>query len=55
MQGWSFNGGYGSPACYAVRVWTNLRVFWVTQYDGATCLDSARRNPSDEMPDMPGG
>lgn len=55
MNGWSFYGGYGAPDCYAVRVWTNQRVIWVTQYDGATGLDSAPRNPSNFMPDMPGG
>lgn len=55
MEGWSFNGGYGAPMCYAIRAWTNKRVYWVTQYDGATCLDSALRDPTDEMPDMPGG
>lgn len=55
MKGWSFNGGYGSPECYAVNVWTNQRLFWVTQYDGMTWLDSAPRNPTAYIPDMPGG
>lgn len=55
MQDWSFYGGYGAPDCYAVYIWTNLRVIWVTQYDGSTELDSAPRNPQNIMPDMPGG
>jgi hypothetical protein len=55
MQGWTFNCGYGAPECYAIRLWTNKRVIWVTQYDGATWLDSAYRNPTDHVPDMPGG
>jgi len=55
MKGWSFNNGYGAPECYAVRIWTNLRVFWVTQYDGATQLNNTLRNPVDCVPDMPGG
>jgi len=55
MSGWSFDGGYGAPNCYAVTVWTNRRVIWVTQYDGSTCLDSARRNPENYWPSMPGG
>lgn len=55
MQSWSFNGGYGSPECYATYIWTNKRILWVTQYDGSTCLDSAPRNPVDCIPDMPGG
>lgn len=55
MQGWTFYSGYGSPECYAVRIWTNKRVIWVTQYDGSTTLDSAYINPTDHIPDMPGG
>ena len=55
MKGWSFHGGFGSPKCYAVNVWTNKRVCWVTQYDGSTWLDSAPRNPTAHIPDMPGG
>ena len=55
MDGWSFYTGYGAPECYAVYIWTNKRIFWVTQYDGATGLCSAPRHPIDTMPDMPGG
>lgn len=55
MEGWSFNGGFGAPDCYAAYIWTNKRVLWVTQYDGATRLDSAPRNPCNCIPDMPGG
>lgn len=55
MQSWSFYGGYGAPDCYATYIWTTERVIWVTQYDGATGLDAAPRNPAETMPDMPGG
>lgn len=55
LEGWDFYGGFGAPECYAVRVWTNQRVIWVTQYDGSTGLDSAPRNPTATMPNMPGG
>lgn len=55
MKTWSFYGGYGAPECYAVYIWTTERVMWVTQYDGATGLNFAPRNPSDTMPEMPGG
>ncbi len=55
MQSWQFDGGFGSPDCYATYVWTNKRIIWVTQYDGSTCLDSAPRHPTDCIPDMPGG
>jgi len=55
MKGWSFNGGFGAVECYAVRVWTNQRVLWVTRYDGATQINSSPRNPIDYFPDIPGG
>ena len=55
MVGWSFYGGFGHPKCYACYIWTDKRVIWVTQYDGATNLDSAPRNPINIVPDMSGG
>ena len=56
LKAFSFSGGYGSPECYATWLYTNKNVYWVTQYDGSTCLDSMPRNPrQDEMPYMPGG
>jgi len=55
MAGWSFFGWFGSPACYAVNIWTNKRIIWVTQYDGATSLSFAPRNPVALIPEMPGG
>jgi hypothetical protein len=55
MEGWSFYGGFGSPSCPAVYIWTNQRVIWVTQYDGSTRLSSAPRNPMACDPQMPGG
>jgi hypothetical protein len=55
MQSWQFRGGYGAPDCYAVYIWTDRRVIWVTQYDGATGLSCAPRVPKDCFPDMPGG
>jgi len=55
MQAWAFYGGYGSPDCYAVNIWTNQRIIWITQYDGSTSLDSAPRNPVSGKPSMPGG
>lgn len=55
MAGWNFAGGYGSPEAYATYIWTNRRVIWVTQYDGATCLTDAPRHPTACQPEMPGG
>ena len=56
MQDWKIYSGYGAPECYAIRVWTNTRILWVTQYDGSTRIDDSPRNPLDGyIPDMPGG
>lgn len=55
MQGWEIYGGYGAPTAYAMYVWTNKRVLWITQYDGSTHLDSMPRNPESVIPEMPGG
>lgn len=55
MKGWTFYCGYGAPQSYAANIWTNKRVFWVTEYDGSTTLDSAPRNPTAYIPEMPGG
>lgn len=54
MQSWSFYGGYGGAECYPVYVWTNWRVIWVDEYDGATGLRSAPRNPFTHMPQYNG-
>ena len=55
MNFWSFYGGYGAPEAYATYIWTNERVIWVTQYDGATGLSSMPRHPEPCTPNMPGG
>jgi hypothetical protein len=55
MQEWEIYGGYGAPNAYAMYVWTNKRVMWITQYDGSTSLDSMPRNPIACNPKMPGG
>jgi len=52
---YDYDAGFGAPDCHAVYVWTADEVLWVTQYDGATAIDSAPRNPRDCIPYMPGG
>ena len=53
--GWQIFNGYGAPQAYAMYVWTNQRVLWITQYDGSTHLDGMPRNPEAVVPEMPGG
>ena len=44
---YDYDDGFGAPDCHAVYVWTEDKVLWVTQYDGATTNSSAPRNPRD--------
>lgn len=55
LENWSCYGGYGAPSCYAITVWTESRVLFITQYDGSTRLNSVFRDPTDHYPHMPGG
>ena len=52
---YEFNDGYGSPQCHAITVWTETKVIFVDQYDGATNIRWIPRNPIDHDPIMPGG
>jgi hypothetical protein len=55
MQSWNIRGGYGCAECYALNVWTDRRVLFITQYDGATTLDYVPRNPTACIPAIFGG
>lgn len=55
LHNWSCYGGYGSPSCYAITVWTADRVLFITQYDGSTRINEVPRHPIDHNPHMPGG
>ena len=52
MMDWSFHTDYGAAECYAAYIWTNMRLIWITQIDGAAGLDSAPRNPVNIVPYM---
>lgn len=54
MEGWSFNGGHGSPECYAAYIYTDQRLIFPSQYDGATNLEGMPLRPTECMPTMPG-
>ena len=55
MLDYEYDEGFGGVKCNAIYAWTKDRVIWITQYDGATGFDWMPRNPTDVMPDMPGG
>lgn len=56
MNGWSFHGGYGMPSCFASYIYTKNNVYFISQYDGLTSIESVPRNPTTgEIPEMPGG
>lgn len=55
MQDWAFEGGFGSPDVWACYVWTNMRVFVISQYDGMTLLHGIPRHPTNCEPEVFGG
>jgi hypothetical protein len=52
MDGWQFDGGFGAAECYPVYVWTNKRIIFVSEYDGATGLRALPRDPEDCYPEF---
>lgn len=52
---YEFDSGFGAAECNAIYAWTTSRVLYVSQYDGATAINSLPRNPADCKPEMPGG
>lgn len=55
MLDYAYDGSFGAPECDAIWAWTPTRVLFVSQYDGATRVESVPRNPQDGTPEMPGG
>lgn len=47
--------GFGAPTCPAIYIYTATNIFFVVQYDGSVSLYSLPRNPTAELPIMPGG
>lgn len=50
-----FDNGFGAPSCPSILAWTKSWVISVSQYDGSTSPFKLPRNPSNIVPDMPGG
>ena len=55
MQGWKFDGDFGSEKCYAAYIWTNLSIILVGCYEGSTWLEKVPRNPVECVPELCGG
>lgn len=51
---YEYEDGYGLPDCHAITAWTSERVVFVSQYDGATNVESVPRNPVAHEPITPG-
>lgn len=52
---YEYSDDYGAPDCQAIAAWTKTRVLFVSQYDGSTSIESIYRNPTEYLPEMPGG
>lgn len=44
---YEYDSGMGAFGCNAIYVWTDTKVLFVSQYDGATSICSIPRNPID--------
>jgi hypothetical protein len=40
--------------CPAIYAWSETRIFFISQYDGSTKLETIPRNPTAGTPTMPG-
>lgn len=49
-----FDSGYGGADCYAMFAWTASRVYFISEYDGATCLSWVPRHAIDCNPNFAG-
>ena len=49
---YEFDEGFGSPDCHAYVAWTEDRVLFNTEYDGAISPMWAPRNPQDCKPEF---
>ena len=50
-----FDSGYGGTDGPSVLAWTEMRVYFPAQYDGAEWMGSAPRNPTPSGQDHVGG
>lgn len=50
-----YDNGFGVPGCMSIFAWTESRVLFVDQYNGATSVCTIPRNPIDVMPQIFGG
>jgi hypothetical protein len=49
-----YDSGYGGADCYPLYAWTKSRVFFVSEYDGATSLSWVPRDPVSIEPEFSG-
>ncbi len=49
-----YDNGYSGADCYPMYAWTDRWVYFVSEYDGATCLSRVPRNPGPCAPGFDG-
>lgn len=54
LLAYNYDAGFGASECHAIYAWTESRVLFVVEYDGATWVSWAPRNPMDVMPGAKG-
>lgn len=51
---YDYDNGHGGADCHAVYAWTDTRVLFVAEYDGATGVNWIPRNPEPGEPNFDG-
>lgn len=51
---YDYDSGFGGTDCHAVYAWTETRVLFAHEYDGATSVNWVPRNPEPCEPDFGG-
>lgn len=49
-----YDSGYGGADCFPLYAWTKSRVFFISEYDGSTCVSYVPRNPVIIAPEFSG-
>lgn len=50
LLNYEWDDGFGGMSCHALWIWTPTRIIFISEYDGATNIESLPRNPQPGHP-----